>query len=178
MNLSKTTLFALPCVVLAFAPVTLTAQVPQTNLLRLTEYSSTLLKASVNGGPETIVPNLASDQWRYDTGILNQSVATFFSLSWAEADSPGKSNIVHSELQDGHLFMNISSDANFLSVGLDGETFGIAYTDPNEGLLLLGVQFFDKGDASGVPDTSSTLVLMSLAASVMFGMARFRKVRT
>src|SRR5262252_381647 len=89
----RMTLLSVAVAVVACA-VSAVAQTQVPNYV-FTEYSSTLLTVSVNGGVETDVPLLLStpDQWSFDTGI-QLSAPGLNAVSWAEPGDALHANLL------------------------------------------------------------------------------------
>lgn len=164
--------------------------------LLLTELSSTVLTATLDGVPYGTVNNVGPDRWEWRSGVFCQiggesSTVSDFGL-WNE---PGN------ESGFNHLGLN-SFDYNPVTglsdIGLDiisdtSDFFGTGHADgaygftisgydfpPSGGLAFLvfgpvDVYFSDQADTLGtVPDSTSTLGLLLLSAALLFGAARFR----
>jgi hypothetical protein len=161
-------------VILATAPFT-QAQT-QNQLLVFTEYSDTMLTATLNGVAAGTVHYTGSpNRWQWDSGTPASFVGTG-SDAWQEpANEPGINWLLPGRF-GGDAGLDIISDTNvvFLAGAANGTTISSALTiRPVSGdTTTYDIKFLDLGDNASVSDSASTLRLVMISAFGLFGMSR------
>jgi hypothetical protein len=127
--------------------------------LVITENSSTSLTATLNGSPLT-VSNPSADFW-----IIQPPTDDFFFGPLVHWQEPGEPVAFNSIFVPSPV-LQIMSDLTL--PGLTGLPNGATdsthfFLNTPGGTLPLNVKFIDNGDVSTVPDTATTLPLLSLA---------------
>ena len=171
----KTTLQNVRFIIFAIAAVLAIQPVfPQTtNSIVITENSSTSLTATYNNGSIPPTPN-GPDSWflQFPITVVFQSP----SLAWIEPENPSLANAV--SFPPGGNAINVHSDvsSNFTPV-MDEGTVNVG-TDIINGLPISLTFDDDAATAEAtVPETGSTLGLLSLSLTGLFGASRFRALR-
>ena len=159
---------------IAFAATTqpLLAQVP-THQLVLTETSSTSLAATYDKSTVGVSVNFISlDHW----GVTVSNVTFTGNPQWTEPEDPSAFNVITLLTPPGQFIVNSDYLNNGTSPLTNGATFNNFGTDSrDEGSV--SVKFVDRGDAGTVPDAGSSLALLGLSLTALFGASRFRLFR-
>jgi len=146
-------------------------QVQTVNTLVLTENSSTSLTWDLNGVSHTITPGPSGpDRWIFTLAGLSTSSSVTF-VGWQEP-SETTFNFITVNTFGSPTEVLINSDA--FGSGISGLPNGA--TDKTHFTLNgaeLDVTFTDNGDISTVPDTATTLPLLSLGLAAL-GFAKRR----
>jgi hypothetical protein len=139
-----------------------------------TEYSSTNLTATLNGTPVTVTPSPGiPDSW----SVFFPAQLDGGPASWAEPENPGSdpnalqgwNSIAGGSFGGATTQITIKSDNIDVGAGIAESTNGGPITYSNT-----TYQFIDRSD---VPDTGSTLALLSLALAGLFGASRIRSLQ-
>jgi hypothetical protein len=132
--------------------------------LVITEFSSTSLTATLNGTTPLTVSNFGADEWFIALAGVDGGQQNWF--------EPGAAS---------DNFVQAQALGNRIEVLSDHPTLGNELangaTDTSDFTLNAGeldVTFIDKGDVAGVPDTGSTLGLLSLSVVALLGATRLR----
>ena len=128
-------------------------------VLTLTEVNSTTLDWSWSTGQHGVLPNTAADKWA-DSSITGPTVTLgdVAAGTWAEPDNPVDSlNAVTVAETSAGVFSvrGVLSDAP----GPPGTANGVPVTSQNGSYQVVWV---DNGDSGSVPDSGSTLLLLTL----------------
>ena len=155
-------------IAIAAALVTQPVRATAVNNIVLTENSSTSLTATYNGSTSgVVVTNTSADNWivRFPFGTSFNSVTG----GWMESANTG--NRVAFDFMSDDL--TVFSDV-LLTGGLNnGDTLTGVGTDING--VSIDATFTDNAATSeGVPDSASTLGLLSLSAAALLGATRLR----
>ena len=135
--------------------------------LVITETSSTSLTAILNTSTSLNVTNgVNADSWFIAlAGVSGPASGSDSQQFWIEPDAASAVNIVQTETASNGL--NVLSDVPAGGVGIPNGT-----TDTKNFSLnghVLKVTFFDQGDVAPVPDTGSTLGLLSMSVVALLG---------
>jgi hypothetical protein len=134
-----------------------------TNFLVITENNSTSLTATLNGNALGVT-NPGADLWFIALNGIASSAGEQF---WTEPDASGTLNIVQARVDR----IAVLSD-QVLTGGLADDTPDTTTFTLNG--VALSVTFDDDGDVAAVPDTGSTLGLLSLSVVALLGATRLR----
>ena len=158
------------------------------SVLIIDEWSSTLLTASINGQSLT-VNNTAPNQW--DILFLPYTQGSMLRVNdglayWPEPESTA-SLLLGNALVSGFSaspdtwLVKVFSDFDFTGFGNPAYPSNgylaadkLSFTDAAGRITSFDVQFTDHGDTQNVPDASSTLVLLLLAAVGLIGIKRLQ----
>jgi hypothetical protein len=188
---TKRVQFSLGLATVALLSASASAQVAPNQQLIFTEYSDTLLTATVGGNPVGVVQNLGPDDWQWGIPI---SPAPTFELGnrlffyWAEPEGPAEVNgiidlrffPVENQLYGG---MRLGSDLDPSAFQLSPQdiaengAFGFTLTIASGlGTSVFDIYFNDLSDSTNVPDTSSTGSLLLISAVSILALAKNRRV--
>ena len=160
-------LMAIGVMILGFSVTSVQAQIQQHAFVTFTEYSSTVLTATVGvGGPDIgTVQNIKPDEWFWTPpGSVTIGAIYHFGIYWQEPESTNTTilgNVLtHAgEFPGGPLGIISDNDFSFHPENSvpDGSTV-IGYFDVSDGTLY-DVQFIDKGDATTAVPEPCTMLL-------------------
>ena len=143
-----------------------------TNSIVITEDSSTSLTATYSNGSVTVLSH-PPDFWQLvfpQSVVFNANAAS----AWIEPENPSLANAVNSPHFDT---LNVFSDiGSTLPPVMDEGTIANVGTDSQNGGTI-SLTFDDDAATAEVPDTGSTLALLFLSLTVLFGANRLRSIR-
>ena len=144
---------------------------PITHDLVLTENSSTSLTASYDGSTVGVsVIFISGDHWGVTVGF---PVTFSGSPQWTEPDDPSAFNVITLSGIANQFIVNSDFFSNSTTPLADGATFTGFGIDARDGASI-SVTFHDHGDVATVPETGSTISLLSLALTTLVGANRLR----
>ncbi|HST29321.1 MAG TPA: VPDSG-CTERM sorting domain-containing protein [Chthoniobacterales bacterium] len=146
------------------------AQVAPHQLI-LTETSSTSLAATYDNSTAGVSINFISgDHW----GVTVSNVTFTGTPQWTELEDPSTFNVITLLAPPGQFIVNSDYLNNGTPPLTDGSPFNNFGTDSRDGGSI-SVTFRDRGDvAAAVPDTGSTVALLSLSLIALIGLGRVR----
>jgi len=145
-----------------------------------TEQNSTTLTVTLDGNP-VVATNTGPDSWRV---VFPTVLDNALGVAWAEPENPTLDPSAANGWNaiTGFTTIFFLGRPVFSSVTLQSDldfTSASAY-ESNGGLFTAGstsYRFTDLSDAASIPDTGSTLILVSLAVAGLFGASRLRSFR-
>jgi hypothetical protein len=156
-------------IISALATRSVSAQ-PAPHSLVLTETSSTTLTATYDGSALVVDVNyISTDHWGVTVGF---PVTFSGSPQWTEPDNSSFVNVL-TTFGNNQLIVNSDFFPNSTVPLADESTLANFGTDTRDGAPI-SVTFDDDGDIATVPDAGSTLALLSLSLTTLFGASRFR----
>jgi hypothetical protein len=174
-------------ILIAAIAITLTANIARAGetapaTLTLTESSPSILSATYNGpsgNSAFSVQNTSPDHW---TLTINNPEISFqdFNFFWEEPEDPVNSanQVFHStEINSNQIFVISDLVADAFPNNTTSPVVG--FEDSQFGFADINIKFNDLGDQAptGVPDTGSTLCMLTLASISLLGLNRFRSLR-
>ena len=149
------------------------------NSVDITETSSTSLSVLYNGSalPASDITFDGPNHWTVALPVVFNALpgVTLSLIQWVE---PGNSALVNQEVPGGvtatnnfDVFSDVSPNTTF-PTNPDGTGVEMGL---DQNMVPIIATFHDVGDT--VPDTGSTLGLLSLALAALFGASRFRALR-
>ena len=176
-------------IAIAAALVTQPIRAIPTETIAITETSSTSLTVTLNGSATGItVTNTASDQWlvSFSTSVFSIDFGRSERFNWTEPENSSQANVVYfgingqvPSLAANELFIVSDTTPVIASGSLgNGGTTPVFATlgDPFNGGAFLNATFNDNAATAEatVPDTGSTLGLLSLSVVALLGATRLR----
>jgi hypothetical protein len=149
------------------------AQIAPHQLL-FTETSFKNLTVTYDGSKTGVDVNFISgDHW----GVTIGYAVTFSgSPQWTEPEDPSFVNLL-TTFGNNQIIVNSDFFPRGSPTLADGSTFSNFGIDTRDGASV-SVTFRDRGDVAAVPDTGSTVGLLSLALTALVGASRFRSLRS
>jgi hypothetical protein len=174
-------------ILIAATAITLTANIARAGatapaILSLTEVSSSMLTATYNGpsgNSAFTVLNTSPDHWSITFISDIRFNAENFPLDWEEPEDPTNSA---NEITFNDNINTLFVVSDLVADAMPNNTVSpvVGFEDSQNGFANIAIQFNDLGDAqapTGVPDTGSTLGMLTLASISLLGLSRFRSLR-